>query len=228
MKELPKHVAIIMDGNGRWAKKQGFLRAIGHENGIGTVRKITEAAAEIGVKFLTLYTFSTENWNRPAIEVKALMELLVKSLRKELPILQKNNIRLVSIGDRDALPASCIKELDSVVESTATHTGLTLILALSYSGKWEITTAVNKLLAQGYTQVDEATISNYLQTKDFPDPDLMIRTGGEHRISNFLLWQLAYSEFYFTDTLWPDFTKQEFQQAIAEYQNRDRRYGGVS
>lgn len=231
---IPKHVAIIMDGNGRWAKQHGEDRIFGHHEGVNSVREIVEACGEIGVKFLTLYAFSTENWNRPKEEVDALMELLVSTISMETPNLHKKGVKLDVIGDIQSLPVSCQKELQESIDLTAQNTTVTLILALSYSSKWEITDAVKKIarrIESGELKSGEITsrlIDENLNTKNFPDPELMIRTSGEHRISNFLLWQLAYAEFYFTDVLWPDFRKNEFYKAIISYQNRERRFGKTS
>jgi undecaprenyl diphosphate synthase len=231
---IPKHVAIIMDGNGRWAKKHGEDRIFGHHEGVNSVREIVEACGEIGVKYLTLYAFSTENWNRPKEEVDALMELLISTISMETPNLHKKGVKLAVIGDIQSLPGSCQKELQESIDLTANNERVTLILALSYSSKWEITDAVKKLARQiesGEIKSSEITsrlIEQNLNTKDFPDPELMIRTSGENRISNFLLWQLAYAEFYFTDVLWPDFRKNEFYKAIISYQNRERRFGKTS
>ncbi|MBS1647127.1 MAG: isoprenyl transferase [Bacteroidetes bacterium] len=229
--KLPAHVAIIMDGNGRWAKLQGAARVFGHQSGVKSVKETVEAAAELGIKYLTLYAFSTENWNRPGEEVSALMELLVKAIHDETPTLNKNNIRLLAIGALESLPQKCIIQLQKAVQETSKNTGLTLVLALSYSAKWEITEAVKKIASEVQKgsllpeEITESFFSKQLTTKDIPDPELMIRTSGEHRISNFLLWQLAYAEFYFTDTLWPDFRKEHFYQAIVNYQSRERRFG---
>lgn len=232
--KVPQHVAIIMDGNGRWAKQQGEDRIFGHHEGVNSVREIVEACAEIGVKYLTLYAFSTENWNRPKEEVDALMELLVATISLETPQLNKNGVKLEAIGNLESLPKGCYEELQQSVEITKTNTRLTLILALSYSSKWEITNAT-KLIAKkvkegslDLNQINENTIGSFLCTTKYPDPELMIRTSGEHRISNFLLWQLAYAEFYFTDTLWPDFRKKDFFEAIKSYQSRERRFGKTS
>ena len=231
---IPKHVAIIMDGNGRWAKQHGEDRIFGPHEGVNSVREIVEAGGEIGVKFLTLYAFSTENWNRPKEEVDALMELLVSTISMETPNLHKKGVKLAVIGDIQSLPASCQKELQESIDLTAQNTTVTLILALSYSSKWEITDAVKKIarrIESGELKSGEITsrlIDENLNTKNIPDPELMIRTSGEHRISNFLLWQLAYAEFYFTDVLWPDFRKNEFYKAIISYQNRERRFGKTS
>ncbi len=232
--KLPQHIAIIMDGNGRWAKGKGMFRVFGHQNGVHTVRKITEAAAEIGIQFLTLYAFSTENWNRPSFEVKALMELLVDTIAKETPDLMKNNIRLVTIGQMEALPEKCQKQLQQTIAATSANSGLTLILALSYSAKWDLTHAVKSIahaVKQGTLKadaIDEITINSYLSTAPYPHPDLLIRTSGEQRISNFLLWEIAYSELYFSPKLWPDFSPEDLYQAILDYQNRERRYGKIS
>ena len=228
---LPKHIAVIMDGNGRWAKQQDKERIFGHQNAITAVRETVEGAAELGVGYLTLYAFSTENWNRPQAEVQGLMQLLVKCIREETPTLQKNNIRLQTIGDTKSLPQDTYNELMMSIEETSKNTGTTLILALSYSSRWEIKEAIKavvcdakegKLSAQDITEI---TLNQYLCTKDYPDPDLLIRTSGELRISNFLLWQLAYTELYFTQKLWPDFRKQDLIDAIVDYQSRQRRFG---
>ncbi|MGE0567493.1 MAG: isoprenyl transferase [Bacteroidia bacterium] len=231
---VPQHVAIIMDGNGRWAKQQGENRVFGHYEGVNSVRDIVEACTEVGVKYLTLYAFSTENWNRPKEEVDALMELLVSTISMETPNLNKNNVRLWAIGDVKSLPESCQNELLEAINNTSKNDRVNLILALSYSSKWEITNAM-KCIAEKVKndnlKVDQITpelISEHLTTSKFPDPELMIRTSGEHRISNFLLWQLAYAEFYFTNVLWPDFRKEEFYKAILSYQNRERRFGMIS
>ena len=232
--KVPQHIAIIMDGNGRWAKQQGEDRIFGHHEGVNSVREIVEAAAEVGVKYLTLYAFSTENWNRPKEEVDALMELLVATISLETPQLNKNGVKLEAIGNLDSLPKSCYEELQQSIETTKNNTRLTLILALSYSSKWEITNAVKQIATQvkdgtlDVNAINENSIASYLCTTKYPDPELMIRTSGEHRISNFLLWQLAYAEFYFTDTLWPDFRKAEFFEAIKSYQSRERRFGKTS
>lgn len=231
---IPQHVAIIMDGNGRWAKKQGEDRIFGHHEGVNSVREIVEACGEIGVKYLTLYAFSTENWNRPKEEVDALMELLVSSISMETPNLIEKGVRLKVIGDIESLPASCQTELQESIDRTSVNDRVTLILALSYSSKWEITDAVKKIAAMlekgtiKAKDINPRLIEENLNTKDFPDPELMIRTSGENRISNFLLWQLAYAEFYFTDVLWPDFRKNEFFKAILSYQGRERRFGKTS
>lgn len=231
MNAIPEHIAVIMDGNGRWAKQQGKFRVFGHQHGVKSVREVTEGAAELGVKYLTLYAFSTENWNRPKFEVNALMTLLVKTIRSETDTLMKNDIKLTTIGQTDNLPKDCIAELNQAMEITKNNTRMTLVLALSYSSKWDIVNAV-KNIAEQYkngeitqSEIDEQLISKTLTTKNFPDPDLMIRTSGEHRISNYLLWELAYSEFYFTDVLWPDFRKEHLYEAIMDYQQRERRFG---
>jgi undecaprenyl diphosphate synthase len=231
---IPQHIAVIMDGNGRWAKKQGKLRIFGHENGVKAVRDTVEACAEIGVKFLTLYAFSTENWNRPKFEINALMTLLVSTINKETKTLMDNNIRLATIGDTDALPAKCKKELLEAIEKTKYNSRMTLVLALSYSSKWEITRAITKIAEHVKTgqlateQITEETINQYLATAGIPEPELLVRTSGEHRISNFLLWQIAYSELYFTEKLWPDFRREDLYDAIQSYQQRERRFGKTS
>lgn len=231
---VPQHIAIIMDGNGRWAKQQGENRIYGHYEGVNSVRDIVEAAGKAGVKYLTLYAFSTENWNRPKEEVDALMELLVSTISMETPELSKKNVRLQAIGNIQSLPTSCIQELNESIEKTSQNTGLTLVLALSYSSKWEMVNAIKKIaidVKNGLVNPDNITeqnIEQYLCTKNIPDPELMIRTSGEHRISNFLLWQLAYSEFYFTDKLWPDFRAEDLYDAIINYQSRERRFGKTS
>lgn len=231
--KLPRHVAIIMDGNGRWAKKKGNQRIFGHKNGVIAVRETVEAAAELGIGFLTLYAFSTENWSRPKMEIDALMSLLVSSLHNETPTLLDNNISLTAIGDIDSLSADVAKQLKNTIEKTAHNTRLKLILALNYSGRWEILRAVNQIkqeVTSGKLNMDitDSIFSSYLSTKDIPDPELLIRTSGEYRISNFLLWQVAYSELYFTPTLWPDFRKENFYEAIVDYQKRERRFGKTS
>ena len=231
MKRLPSHIAIIMDGNGRWAKEKGEDRLYGHLHGVESVRNVVEGAAELCIKYLTLYAFSTENWDRPEYEVSGLMELLVDTIHNEVPTLNKNNIKLHVIGDINMLPDAAKNELQEALNETSTNTGLNLIMALSYSSRWEIAEAVKqiaadvktgKLLPAGITQ---KTIENYLATKAFPDPELMIRTSGEYRISNFLLYQLAYAELYFTNTLWPDFRKENLYAAITDFQSRERRFG---
>lgn len=231
---LPQHVAIIMDGNGRWAKKKGLLRAIGHENGVDALRKIATASAKLGVKYLTVYAFSSENWQRPSSEVKALMTLLVSSLKKEMKTLTDNEIRLTAIGQLDSLPAHCQKELKEVMRKTRHNTRMTLNLALSYSARQEIVDATQEMLKEvqkGNLQLEELSpevFENYLYTREMPHPDLLIRTSGEYRISNYLLWQIAYAELYFTPVLWPDFTEEDLYMAIADYQKRERRFGKIS
>ncbi len=231
---LPEHIAIIMDGNGRWAKAQGKHRIFGHKNGVKAVREVTEGCAEIGVKHLTLYAFSTENWNRPKMEVSALMELLFLTIGKEIKTLQKNNIRLNAIGHLHNLPESNRKALTEVMEATKNNTRMTLTLALSYGSREELTEAAKKIAIDfkaGRITLDEIsqqTMGDHLYTKGMPDPELMIRTSGEHRISNFLLWQLAYTELYFTEKFWPEFTKNDLYQAIYDFQNRERRFGMTS
>jgi len=231
---LPSHIAIIMDGNGRWAKQRGNQRVFGHQHAVKAVRETVEAAAELGVKYLTLYAFSTENWNRPRSEVDALMSLLVKTLHEETKTLTKNNISLLAIGDLDNLPQRVKNNLRKCINITAANSGLKLILALSYSGRWEINDAIVKIarkVKEEQTDPDEIgpeLIAEMLQTRDMPDPELLIRTSGEFRISNFLLWQIAYTELYFTDKLWPDFTKEDLYRAILDYQSRERRFGMIS
>lgn len=232
--KLPSHVAIIMDGNGRWAQRQGQERVFGHQNGVKAVRDATEAAAELGVKFLTLYAFSTENWNRPRAEVDALMELLIHTIHQEKETLNKNNIRLLAIGDLKSLPGTCYQELCNAIEETSGNSRMSLILALSYSARWEITEAARRLAKEAVDgkinpeDIREEHLSASLTTAGIPDPELLIRTSGEHRISNFLLWQIAYAELYFTDKLWPEFGKEELYAAIIDYQQRERRFGLVS
>lgn len=231
---IPRHVAIIMDGNGRWAKRHGLARMFGHRQGVDTVHQITEVAAEIGVEYLTLYAFSTENWNRPQEEVDALMALLVDTIAKETPTLMKNNVRLSTIGDLRRLPDLARQRFEECIAQTASNTGLNLVVALSYSSRWEIVNAMREVakdVQSGKLRqecIDEETISGYMTTKNIPDPDLLIRTSGELRISNFLLWQLAYTELYFTSCLWPDFSKEDFFAAIKDYQQRERRFGKTS
>ncbi len=231
---LPTHIAIIMDGNGRWAREKGQDRLYGHYHGVESVRNVVEACAELGIGYLTLYAFSTENWDRPEDEVAGLMELLVETIRKEVETLNKNRIRLHVIGDMEMLPAYAHKELDEALEITAKNTGLNLIMALSYSSRWELTKAVKDIAADVKTgrldpqAITQDTIRQYLSTHDFPDPELMIRTSGEQRISNFLLYQLAYAELYFTPVRWPDFRKENLYEAILDYQNRERRFGKTS
>ena len=231
---LPKHLAIIMDGNGRWAKKQGLIRAIGHENVTKSVRVTVETCAKIGIENLTLYTFSTENWNRPKLEVETLMKLLISSLKKELKTLVDNNIRLNSIGNLERLPKSAQKELLEVIEKTKNNTRMTLTLALNYGAREEMLNAV-KIISDkvknniiSIDTIDESIINQHLYTQNLPDVDLLIRTSGEHRISNFLLWQIAYAELYFTDVLWPDFKEEDLYEAIISYQKRERRFGKTS
>lgn len=233
--KLPNHIAIIMDGNGRWAKKQGLLnRIFGHKNAITSVRETTETCSELGIKYLTLYAFSTENWSRPKAEVNALMELLVSTIKSETPTLTKNNVRLNAIGDLESLPKSCQKQLAETIEFTKYNTGLVLTLALSYSGRWEIIEAVKRVAAAvvaneiSISSINDSTFRNYLADASLPDPELMIRTSGEFRISNFLLWQIAYTEIYITDTLWPDFRKQDLYNALTDFQKRERRFGKIS
>ena len=231
---MPRHVAIIMDGNGRWAKKQGLARMYGHKQGVETVHRITETAAEMGIQYLTLYTFSTENWNRPKEEVDALMTLLVDTIAKETPTLMKNNVRLLTIGDTERLPEGAKRKFEQCMEETSGNTGLRLVIALSYSARWEITNAMQAVVRKAQAgalkaeDVNEELVSSLMTTAGMPDPDLLIRTSGELRISNFLLWQLAYSELYFTDCLWPEFTEEEFCKAIVDYQHRERRFGKTS
>ena len=231
---IPRHVAIIMDGNGRWAKRQGLARMFGHRQGVETVHTITEAAAALGIEYLTLYAFSTENWNRPKEEVDALMSLLVDTIAKETPTLMKNNVRLSTIGDLSRLPPAAQQKFRACMEETNSNTGLNLVIALSYSARWEIIQATKNIalaVQQGamlVEDINEELISSYMTTAQMPDPDLLIRTSGELRISNFLLWQLAYSELYFTDCLWPEFTEEEFYHAIVDYQHRERRFGKTS
>lgn len=234
MARLPKHVAVIMDGNGRWAKQRNLDRSMGHVEGVNTVRRITEAASEIGVKYLTLYTFSTENWNRPKEEVDALMNLIVVAIERETPDLIKNNVRLTMIGDIERMPEFASTRLRKCMDDTSHCNGLTLILALSYSSRWEILEACKSIAERVKNgeltaeEIDDKIFSESLTTKDIPDPDLLIRTAGDLRISNYLLWQIAYSELYFTSTLWPDFSKEDFSAAIVEYQARERRFGKTS
>jgi undecaprenyl diphosphate synthase len=232
--KLPKHLAIIMDGNGRWAKQKGMLRVFGHENGTKSVRRTVEACAKLGIENLTLYAFSTENWNRPQAEVKTLMRLLISSLKKEIKTLQGNNIRLNTIGNLSMLPKTAQAQLLDVIEKTKSNDRMTLTLALSYGSREEIVQAVraiadkvkNNIISSG--GIDESIINQHLYTQNLPDVDLLIRTSGEHRISNFLLWQIAYAELYFTDVLWPDFTEDDLHKAIADYQKRERRFGKTS
>jgi undecaprenyl diphosphate synthase len=228
---LPRHIAIIMDGNGRWAKEQGQDRLFGHYQGVESVRNIVEGCAELGIGYLTLYAFSTENWDRPQYEVIGLMELLVKTIRNEVETLRKNNIRLHVIGDMSMLPDYARNELKEALEITRESTGLNLVMALSYSGRWELLNAVKSIAyevqkgALAVEEIDQTTLQKYLCTSEFPDPELMIRTSGEYRISNFLLYQLAYAELYFTDVRWPEFRKKNLYEAIIDYQGRERRFG---
>lgn len=234
LSNLPSHVAIIMDGNGRWAKQRGKMRVFGHKKGVETVREIIEAGAELGIRYMTLYAFSTENWARPKIEVTALMELLVNSLKKELKVLMKNNIRLRTIGEISGLPGNCHKNLLEAIETTKDNNRMDLILALNYGSKGEIVRAVQNIaneVANGNItpdQINEETISNNLYTADIPNPELLIRTSGEQRLSNFLLWQLAYSEFVFSEKFWPEFTKEDLYKTLIYFQNRERRFGKIS
>ncbi len=231
---LPKHLSIIMDGNGRWAKQKGLLRAMGHENGTKSVKETIEACARLGIEFLTLYAFSTENWNRPKLEVETLMKLLVKSLKKELQTLIDNNIKLNAIGNLEKLPKSAQKELLDVIEATKDNSRMTLTLALSYGSREEIVNAVRNISHKvknniiSIDTIDDSIINEHLYTQNLPDVDLLIRTSGEHRISNFLLWQIAYAELYFTDVLWPDFKEHHLYEAIISYQKRERRFGKTS
>lgn len=231
---LPEHVAIVMDGNGRWARKHGEERVFGHQKGVDAVREVTEAAAELGIGYLTLYTFSTENWSRPKDEVAALMHLFVETIEKEIPTLNKNKIRLQAIGDIESLPEENKQKLRNTIEQTQSNDGMALILALSYSGRWEISNAIRNILKDierkelSIEKICDHTISKYMQTAEIPDPELLIRTSGEQRISNFLLWQIAYSELYFTPKLWPDFDRKDFYRAILDYQKRERRFGLTS
>jgi len=234
LKKLPKHIAVIMDGNGRWAKEHGKPRVFGHRNGVTAVRETTEAAAELGVEYLTLYAFSTENWNRPRLEVNALMSLLVETLRNEINTLNENNIRLQAIGDLEKLPPKTHKALLEGIQNTQHNQRMTLVLALNYSAKWEILEATRKISALVKSKqinpehINEELFSASLSTHGIPDPELLIRTSGETRLSNFLLWQIAYSELYFTDIFWPEFNKNAFYSAIIDYQNRERRFGKTS
>jgi undecaprenyl diphosphate synthase len=231
---LPKHIAIIMDGNGRWAKKLGMARAFGHENGAKSVRQVIECCAELGVENLTLYAFSTENWNRPKLEVQTLMKLLISSLKKEINTLHDNNIRLCTIGNLKSLPTKVHKELIEVMEKTKLNTRMTLTVALSYGSREELVNTIKEISFKvknniiSPENIDESIFNEHLYTRNLPDVDLLIRTSGEQRISNFLLWQIAYAELYFTNTLWPDFTKEDLYQAIIEYQKRERRFGKTS
>jgi undecaprenyl diphosphate synthase len=234
LNNLPRHIAVIMDGNGRWAKKKGALRIFGHRNAIQSVKDVTEGCGELGIQYLTMYAFSTENWNRPKEEVDGLMELLVNTLKKEIKTLMDNQVKLKTIGDTSHLPVECQQNLAWAKEQTKNNDGLTLLLALSYSGRWEITEAVKAIAAQvkqgtlDPATITDKTIENYLTTGGIPDPELLIRTSGEMRVSNFLLWQIAYSELYITPTLWPDFRKENLYEAIWAYQQRERRFGKTS
>ena len=229
--KLPQHVAIIMDGNGRWATQRGFDRVVGHEHGVTPIRDVSEAAAELGVKYITLYAFSTENWNRPKDEVDALMELLVNTINHEVKTLNDNNIRLLAIGDLKSLPEKSYKELMEAIKKTENNSRMSLVLALSYSSRWEIVNAAKNIAESvkngqlTIDNIDQELFSSFLTTKGIPDPELLIRTSGEYRISNFLLWQIAYAELYYTSKLWPDFSKEDFYEAIVNYQNRERRFG---
>lgn len=234
LQNVPKHIAVIMDGNGRWAKQKGEERIFGHMNGVESVREVLKAASEIGVKYLTLYAFSTENWNRPKEEVEALMNLLVQTIASETDELNENDVKLSAIGDLDNLPESCRNSLFEAMDKTKTNKRINLILALSYSARWEMTNAIRKITSEvkngnlKESEINEETINHYLTTSGIPDPELLIRTSGECRISNFLLWQCAYTEFYFTSVLWPDFKKETLFEAVYDYQQRERRFGKVS
>lgn len=231
MQKLPRHIAIIMDGNGRWAQEKGEDRLFGHLHGVESVRNIVEGCAELGIEYLTLYAFSTENWDRPAYEVTGLMELLIDTIRNEVPTLNKNNIRLHVIGDMNMLPGAARQELNDALKETSVNTGLNLVMALSYSSRWELADAVKRIAVDAKAgildtdHITQDTLQKYLYTSEFPDPELMIRTSGEFRISNFLLYQLAYTELYFTNTRWPDFRKENLYEAIIDFQNRERRFG---
>ena len=231
---IPQHIAVIMDGNGRWAKLHGKERLFGHYNGVESVRAVITASVQLGVKYLTLYTFSTENWNRPKAEVDGLMELLVENIVKETPTFHKNNIRFTTIGDNSLLPERALLKLEECIADTAKNTGMTLVLALSYSSRWEITDAVRKIAEKvksgelNVEDIDDQVVSDNLTTAGIPDPELLIRTSGELRLSNYLLWQMAYTELYFTDTLWPDFREESLYEAIVDYQKRERRFGKTS
>lgn len=229
--KIPNHIAVIMDGNGRWAQKKGAMRIFGHKNAMAAVRETIEGSAELGVKYITLYAFSTENWSRPQDEINALMELLVNAISDEVKNMMKNNIRLSMIGDMDSLPQACQSNLRSAMETTKENTGLRVVLALSYSGKWDIEQAVKSIVEKVASkdissgEITQDLISSHLNTKGIPDPELLIRTSGELRISNFMLWQMAYTELYFTEVLWPDFRKEHLHEAILAYQKRERRFG---
>ena len=234
IEKLPQHIAIIMDGNGRWARQRGFERILGHEHGVAPVRAVSEAAAELGIKYITLYAFSTENWNRPKEEVNALMDLLIKTISSETKTLNENNIRLLAIGDLKSLPEKSYQEVMEAIKNTENNSRMSLVLALSYSSRWEILNAT-KLIAEKVKnnqitieEIDQELFSAHLTTHNIPDPELLIRTSGEYRISNFLLWQIAYSELYITPKLWPDFDKEDFYEAIVNYQSRERRFGLTS
>ncbi|WP_231463213.1 MULTISPECIES: isoprenyl transferase [unclassified Pedobacter] len=231
---LPKHIAVIMDGNGRWAKGQGKMRVFGHEQGVLSVKDIVEGCVEVGIEYLTLYAFSTENWSRPKEEVDALMQILISTINKETETLNKNNVKLNAIGNIESLPQECINDLKEAMDKTAHNEKCTLTLALSYSSKWEIVNAAKKIAVAvkdgelDINDINEDLFSSQLTTVSIPDPELMIRTSGEHRISNYLLWQMAYTEFYFTDVLWPDFRRENLFEAIVDYQKRERRFGKIS
>lgn len=231
LERVPQHVAIIMDGNGRWAKAKAQRRLYGHQHAIQAVRNAVESAVDLGVKYLTLYTFSTENWNRPQEEVNGLMELIIKAVKEETPLLMKHNVRMLPIGDTSRLPERSLQNLQQCINDTSKNTGLTLIMALSYSSRWEIKEALKSIVRDSQNgnlkadDVTEETLRSYLATRDFPDPDLLIRTGGEQRTSNFLQWQMAYTEFYFSEVLWPDFEKEHFYEAVRDFQRRQRRFG---
>ncbi len=234
MARMPQHIAVIMDGNGRWAKLHGKERLYGHYNGVESVRAVITASVQLGLKYLTLYTFSTENWNRPKAEVDGLMELLVDNIVKETPTFHEKNIRFTTIGDNSLLPEKALRKLEECIADTASNTGMTLVLALSYSSRWEITNAVRKIAMKvkngelNVEDIDDQVVSDNLTTAGIPDPELLIRTSGELRLSNYLLWQMAYTELYFTDTLWPDFREESFYEAIIDYQKRERRFGKTS
>jgi undecaprenyl diphosphate synthase len=231
---LPKHLAIIMDGNGRWAKEKGKLRVFGHQNGVIAVRDTVEGAVQLGIKYLTLYAFSTENWNRPKLEVMALMELLVSTISKETKTLMDNGVKLNAIGNLKSLPERCLSQLEEAIEKTSQNTNCTLTLALSYSSRWEITEAAKEIATKvksgelNLEDISEDVFASHLNTKGIPDPELMIRTSGEHRISNYMLWQIAYSELYFTSKLWPDFRREDLFEAVIDFQKRERRFGMIS
>lgn len=234
LSKLPRHVAIIMDGNGRWAKGKGKLRIFGHHNGVTSVRDVVEGADKLGIKYITLYTFSSENWNRPKLEVMAIMELMVTTIHKEVPGFMKNNIRLNAIGDLDMLPEKCLRELNSAIETTSGNTGVVLTLALSYSSRREIVSAAKNIAIKvkngelDVNDINEEVFEQNLFTGDMPNPELLIRTSGEYRISNYLLWQIAYAELYFTTKLWPDFRKEDLYEAVIDFQKRERRFGLTS